>query len=166
MLMYKKKRRLAPRHFMGGVGARHGASQVDGSRNTYLLCRQPIDKVIGRCIRFGVILIIMALSIAGGILLIPGYTIPEVTLKDFNPDHLPVWPFMFITVACGAISGFHATQSPMMAKCITNEHAGRPVFYGAMIIESLIALIWAARGILEAPDAEQCLEELGSRSRL
>jgi len=71
---------------------------------------------------------------------------------------------MFITVACGAISGFHATQSPMMAKCITNEHAGRPVFYGAMIIESLIALIWAAAGAAFYGSAQMlngALEELG-----
>ena len=107
----------------------------------------PIDKVIGRLYPvFGVILIIMAVSVTGGILLIPDYTIPEMTLKDLHPANLPVWPFMFITVACGAISGFHSTQSPMMAKCITTEKAGRKVFYGAMIIESVIALVWAAAG--------------------
>ena len=108
----------------------------------------PVDKVIGKLYPvFGVILIIMALSIAGGIIFLPQYTIPEITLVNLNPDDLPVWPFMFITVACGAISGFHATQSPMMAKCITSEKEGRKVFYGAMIIESVIALIWAAAGV-------------------
>lgn len=108
----------------------------------------PIDKVIGKLYPvFGVILIIMALSIAGGIIFLPQYTIPEITLKNLNPEGLPVWPFMFITVACGAISGFHATQSPMMAKCITSEKNGRTVFYGAMMIESVIALIWAAAGV-------------------
>lgn len=108
----------------------------------------PVDKIIGKLYPvFGVILIIMALSIAGGILFLPQYTIPEVALVNLNPDDLPVWPFMFITVACGAISGFHATQSPMMAKCITSEKEGRKVFYGAMIIESVIALIWAAAGV-------------------
>ena len=108
----------------------------------------PIDKVIGKLYPvFGVILIIMALSIAGGIIFLPQYHIPEVTLRNLNPEGLPMWPFMFITVACGAISGFHATQSPMMSKCIMSEKDGRKVFYGAMIIESVIALIWAAAGV-------------------
>ena len=108
----------------------------------------PIDKVIGKLYPvFGVILIIMAISIAGAMFILPQYQIPEITLADLHPDDLPIWPFMFITVACGAISGFHATQSPMMAKCITSEKEGRKVFYGAMIIESVIALVWAAAGV-------------------
>ena len=108
----------------------------------------PIDKIIGRFYPvFGVILIIMAICIAGGILFLPQYTIPEFSFQNLHPSNLPVWPFMFITVACGAISGFHATQSPMVAKCITSEKAGRRVFYGAMIIEAVIALIWAAAGV-------------------
>ena len=108
----------------------------------------PIDKIIGKLYPvFGVILIIMAVSIAGGIIFLPQYNIPEIALTNLHPEGLPVWPFMFITVACGAISGFHATQSPMMAKCITSEREGRKVFYGAMIIESVIALIWAAAGV-------------------
>ena len=108
----------------------------------------PIDKVIGKLYPvFGVILVVMAVSIAGAMIVLPQYTIPEVSLADLHPDNLPIWPFMFITVACGAISGFHATQSPMMSKCITSEKAGRKVFYGAMIIESVIALVWAAAGV-------------------
>lgn len=108
----------------------------------------PIDKIIGRFYPvFGVILVIMALCIAGGIVAVPEYTIPEISLSNLHPSNLPIWPFMFITVACGAVSGFHATQSPMMAKCITSEKAGRQVFYGAMIIEAVIALIWAAAGV-------------------
>ena len=108
----------------------------------------PIDKVIGKLYPlFGVILIIMAVSIAGGIIIIPDYTIPEIHFENLHPEKLPIWPFMFITVACGAISGFHATQSPMMAKCITSEKEGKKVFYGAMIIESVIALVWAAAGM-------------------
>ncbi len=107
----------------------------------------PIDKVIGKIYPvFGIILIVMAVSIVIGIF-IGGYTIPEVSLHNLHPDNLPVWPFMFITVACGAISGFHATQSPMIAKCITSEKEGRKVFYGAMIAESVIALVWAAGGV-------------------
>ena len=107
----------------------------------------PIDKVIGRLYPvFGIVLITMAICILGGII-IGGYTIPEITLKDLHPDGLPIWPYMFITVACGAISGFHSTQSPMVAKCITSEKQGRTIFYGAMIAEAVIALIWAAAGV-------------------
>ena len=107
----------------------------------------PIDKLIGKLYPvFGVILIIMAVSVLGGIVF-GGYAIPEITLKDLHPKGLPVWPFMFVTVACGAISGFHATQSPMIARCITSEKQGRGVFYGAMISEAVIALIWAAAGV-------------------
>ena len=107
----------------------------------------PIDKLIGRLYPvFGVILIVMAVSVLGGTLA-GGYTIPEITLHNLHPENLPVWPFMFVTVACGAISGFHATQSPMIAKCITSEKQGRGIFYGAMIAESVIALIWAAAGV-------------------
>ena len=107
----------------------------------------PIDKVIGKLYPiFGIILIVMAVSVLGGTIF-GGYKIPELTLEDLHPKGLPIWPFMFITVACGAISGFHATQSPMVAKCITSEKQGRSIFYGAMIAESVIALIWAAAGV-------------------
>lgn len=107
----------------------------------------PIDKLIGKLYPvFGVILIFMAVSVLGGIF-VGGYTIPEISFSNLHPSGLPVWPFMFVTVACGAISGFHATQSPMIAKCITSEKYGRKIFYGAMIAESVIALIWAAAGV-------------------
>lgn len=107
----------------------------------------PIDKLIGRLYPvFGAVLIIMAVSILGGTML-GGYNIPELTLQNLHPEGLPIWPFMFITVACGAISGFHATQSSMIAKCITSEKQGRSIFYGAMIAESVIALIWASAGV-------------------
>ncbi|MBR0519677.1 carbon starvation protein A, partial [bacterium] len=125
----------------------------------------PIDKVIGKLYPvFGVILIIMAVSIAGGILFIPQYHIPEISFSNFHPKNLPIWPFMFVTVACGAISGFHATQSPMMSKCITSEKEGRKVFYGAMILESVIALIWAAAGVAfygETQILQDTLSKLG-----
>jgi carbon starvation protein CstA len=107
----------------------------------------PIDKIIGRLYPvFGAILILMAVGIVIGII-IGGYTIPEITLQNLHPEGLPIWPFMFITVACGAISGFHATQSPMVAKCIKSEMNGRKVFYGAMLSEAVIALVWAAGGV-------------------
>ncbi len=109
----------------------------------------PIDKLIGKLYpAFGVLLIVMAGAVIGGILFSGGkYTIPELTLANLHPDGTPVWPYMFITVACGAVSGFHATQSPMIAKCIKSEKEGRKVFYGAMICESVIALVWAAAGV-------------------
>ena len=107
----------------------------------------PIDKIIGRLYPvFGAVLIIMAAGILGGIFA-GDYTVPEITLQNLHPDGLPIWPFMFVTVACGAISGFHATQSPMVSKCIQSEKQGRKVFYGAMLSESVIALIWAAGGV-------------------
>ena len=109
----------------------------------------PIDKLIGRLYPvFGVLLIVMAGAVLGGVLFSGGkYTIPELTLRNLHPEGTPVWPYMFITVACGAVSGFHATQSPMVAKCITSEKVGRKVFYGAMISEAVIALVWAAAGV-------------------
>ncbi len=107
----------------------------------------PIDKIIGRFYPvFGFLLLLMAVCVLGGIVFGP-YKIPEITLSGLHPENLPVWPFMFITVACGAVSGFHATQSPVVAKCITSEMHGRRVFYGAMISEAVIALVWAAAGV-------------------
>ncbi len=107
----------------------------------------PIDKIIGKLYPiFGVCLIIMCIGVAGGII-VKGYEIPEMTLANLHPANTPIWPFMFITVACGAISGFHATQSPMMARCLKREKDGRRVFYGAMVAEGVIALIWAAGGV-------------------
>jgi carbon starvation protein CstA len=104
----------------------------------------PIDKLIAKIYPiFGAILIIMAIGVTGGIIF-GGYSIPEIQLANLHPKDLPIWPLMFITIACGAISGFHSTQSPMMARCITSERQGRKVFYGAMIAEGIVALIWAA----------------------
>jgi carbon starvation protein CstA len=107
----------------------------------------PIDKLIGRIYPvFGIALLIMAFGVSGGILF-EGYKIPEITLQNLHPNNLPIWPLMFVTIACGAISGFHSTQSPIMARCITNEKQGRKIFYGAMIAEGIVALIWAAAAI-------------------
>lgn len=109
----------------------------------------PIDKLIGKLYPvFGVLLIVMAAAVIGGIIFSGGkYTIPEISLQNLHPNGTPIWPYMFITVACGAVSGFHATQSPMIAKCIKTEKEGRKIFYGAMISESVIALVWAAAGV-------------------
>ena len=107
----------------------------------------PIDKVIGKIYPiFGAALIFMALSLLV-VLFVGDYTIPELTTLDnmhFNASKLPIIPTLFISIACGAISGFHATQSPLMARCLTSEKQAKPVFFGAMISESIIALVWAA----------------------
>ena len=108
-----------------------------------------IDKIIGKVYPvFGICLIVMAVGVAIGIFTNSNYTIPEIwnNFRNMHPSGTPVWSFMFITVACGAISGFHATQSPLMARCMKSERQGHFVFYGAMVCEGVIALIWAAAG--------------------
>lgn len=106
----------------------------------------PIDKLIGRIYPiFGFALLFMAVGILISIF-INNAPIPEISsgLSSLHPQGYPIFPMMFVSIACGAVSGFHATQSPMMARCMTNEKYGRPCFYGAMIAEGIVALIWAA----------------------
>lgn len=108
----------------------------------------PIDKLIGKIYPiFGFLLLGMAIAIVIAFIAYKP-NIPEIWngLENRHPDaaHNPIFPMMFISIACGAISGFHATQSPLMARCMTNEKQGRPIFYGAMIAEGIVALIWAA----------------------
>lgn len=108
-----------------------------------------IDAIIGKVYPlFGMCLIIMAVGVCFGIFTKSEYVIPEIwnNFSNMHPGDKPVWAFMFITVACGAISGFHSTQSPLMARCMKSEKQGRFVFYGAMVAEGVIALIWAAAG--------------------
>ncbi|HEX8040440.1 MAG TPA: carbon starvation protein A [Chryseosolibacter sp.] len=112
----------------------------------------PIDKLIGRLYPvFGFALLFMAVGISA-LMVVKGLPVPELTFASLanqhaDPGSFPVFPMVFITIACGAISGFHATQSPLMARCMTNERQGRPIFYGAMITEGIVALIWAAVGM-------------------
>lgn len=118
----------------------------------------PIDALIGRIYPiFGVALLFMAVGVLTGIFVQDGW-MPEITtaFENHHPDkELSIFPMLFITIACGAISGFHATQSPMMARCMKNERLGRRVFYGAMITEGVVALIWAAAAIKYAGGYEQ-----------
>ena len=110
----------------------------------------PIDKIIGKIYPiFGICLIIMAVGVGAVLCFNPNFTMPELydNFKNMHAEGLSPWPFMLITVACGAISGFHATQSPIVSRCIKDEKVGRKVFYGAMITEGLIALVWAAAGV-------------------
>ncbi len=114
----------------------------------------PVDKIIGRIYPFfGVALLFMAIGViialftSGKIM-----SMPELFPNGFqnmksNAEASPIFPMLFITVACGAISGFHSTQAPLMARCIASERLGRRVFYGAMVAEGLVAMIWAAAGM-------------------
>ena len=105
----------------------------------------PIDKIIGKLYPiFGAALLFMAIGIMV-MLYVKHPALPEMW-NGFGVkyDKNPIFPMMFISIACGAISGFHATQSPLMARCLTNESRGRLVFYGAMVSEGIVALIWAA----------------------
>ncbi len=104
----------------------------------------PVDKLIGKIYPiFGACLIIMGVGIGVGLVVL-GYDIPEIAFVNMHPKGTSLFPYLFVTIACGAISGFHATQSPLMARCMRTEKEGRRVFYGAMIAEGVIALVWAA----------------------
>lgn len=116
----------------------------------------PIDKIIGRIYPiFGGLLLFMTFGMLYG-LIANDITFfrtvgADIGLADFftnmHPDNLPIWPILFVTIACGAISGFHATQTPLMARCAENEKEARFIFYGAMIAEGVIALIWCMVGL-------------------
>ena len=111
----------------------------------FLATMLPIDKIIGRIYPlFAVAMLFMAIALMV-VLFIKWPSLPELSdgLKNMNPSAGSIFPCLFITIACGAISGFHATQSPLMARCIKSERQGRPLFYGAMITEGIVALIWA-----------------------
>ena len=105
----------------------------------------PIDKIIGNIYPiFGALLLIMVVIMIGALILNPSYSIPEFTTQGLYLSDKSIFPYLFITVACGAISGFHASQSPIVARCLENEKDARPIFYGSMVIEGLVALCWAA----------------------
>ncbi|MBY0221503.1 carbon starvation CstA family protein [Mammaliicoccus sciuri] len=107
----------------------------------------PINKIIGRLYPvFGIVLIIMAVGI-GVALLFGTEKIPNLTLQNLHPGDLPIWPLLMVTISCGAISGFHCTQSPIVSRTMKKESEGRKVFYGAMIAEGVIAMVWAAAGM-------------------
>lgn len=123
-----------------------------------------IDKIVARFYPiFGALMIVMTILIAV-MLMIEAPHLPTVGgifdyvsghhSHDFlepNPDGLPIWPLLFLTITCGAISGFHSTQSPIVARCVTNEKYARPVFYGAMMCEGLVACVWAVAGMAAFP---------------
>ncbi len=124
----------------------------------------PIDKIIGRIYPFlGGLLLFMTFGIFFGMAFGEHKILADLNFHQTHPKDLPMWPLLFITLSCGAVSGFHSTQSPLMSRCITNEKYGRFVFYGAMISEGIIALIWATVGLtLYEPEALQGLIEQGT----
>lgn len=122
----------------------------------------PIDKIIGKVYPvFSFSLLFMAVALVA-VLFIKHPVLPELwdglgnmgkqASTSFTDD---IFPCLFITIACGAISGFHATQSPLMARCLKSERMGRPIFYGAMITEGLVALVWATVSMWFFYDAPQ-----------
>ncbi len=120
----------------------------------------PVDKLIGRFYPiFGGMLLFMGIGIMIVMLGWHGSEMPELTdgLYNRKADGLPIFPMMFVSIACGAISGFHGTQSPIMSRCLTNERQGRWIFYGAMVAEGILALIWAAAAGTFFADPEQGL---------
>ncbi|KAA9301969.1 MULTISPECIES: carbon starvation protein A [Aerococcus] len=108
----------------------------------------PIDKALGKVYPwFGAILIISTAAIGLRLIMVDHASMPELslaTLQNFHPDKLAIFPGMFFTISCGALSGFHATQAPMVSRTMTNEREGRYTFYGMMIAEGVIAMIWLA----------------------
>ncbi len=120
----------------------------------------PVDKLISKIYPlFGAALLIMAFGV-GGMMVYNGLPIPEIGGDFAHPRGLPIFPMLFTTIACGAISGFHATQSPMMARCTTNETLGRPIFFGAMISEGVVALVWAAAAMSFFPNGIEGLNDV------
>ncbi|MDO6559213.1 carbon starvation CstA family protein [Paraglaciecola chathamensis] len=131
----------------------------------FLATLLPIDKIITKFYPiFGLLMIVMTSMIAIA-LLIDAPHLPMAGdflayfeadhAHDFlapNPDGLPTWPLLFITITCGAISGFHSTQAPIIARCLTNEKYVRPVYYGAMMCEGIVACVWALAGIAAFPE--------------
>lgn len=129
----------------------------------------PVDKLIGRLYPvFGFALLFMAAGLLG-VLLFGGVTISDGFADGLDNRHPSaadhsLFPMLFVSIACGAVSGFHATQSPMMARCLRNERLARPVFYGAMVAEGIVALIWAAAAIAFTGGYEGLGEYMASHS--
>ena len=128
----------------------------------------PLDKIIGRVYPlFAILLLVMAVGLFAALLVNPAHhVLPNLRLEDFfanlHPRGAPLWPLLFVTIACGAISGFHATQSPMMARCMRSEGQARTMFYGVMIAEGFIALVWVTIGLSFYDGDPQALMNAGT----
>ena len=136
----------------------------------FLATLLPVDKIIGRLYPiFGICLILMAIGIAISTMIHSGERpMMEITLTNLYPaaGKKPIWPLMFITVACGAISGFHATQSPVISRTLKSEKDGRKIFYGAMICEGIIAMVWASAAIAFYYDPSKAASGMGLEALL
>lgn len=140
---------MSPAQMLANLTKTHFIWWIIGIFGYYFLATLlPIDKIIGKCYPlFALLLIVVSVAMIV-VLFISGQEFyPQLTFANLHPKGLPIFPLMFVTIACGAISGFHATQSPLMARCVENEKEGRAIFYGAMITEGIVALIWATLGI-------------------
>ncbi len=114
----------------------------------FLATLLPVDKIIGKFYPYFAALLVIMTTLLMIVLIFSGKPLyPHLTFANLQPQHVSIFPILFITIACGAISGFHATQTPIMARCLPNEKYGRQIFYGAMVTEGIIALIWATLSI-------------------
>ena len=110
----------------------------------FLATLMPIDKIIGKIYPFfGALLLISAFCIMVSVIFFMGKPLPELNLQNMHPQNLPIYPLLFLVLSCGALSGFHATQIPIVARTIENQNQARSIFYGMMILEGIVALIWA-----------------------
>ncbi|WP_431719853.1 carbon starvation CstA family protein [Zooshikella sp. RANM57] len=149
---------LGPAKLLGNLSEMNVAWWVAIIFGYYIIATiVPVDKIIGRFYPFfGALLLFMSIGLLVGLgLSDKGFYAAGLDFSNLHPKELPLWPLLFITIACGAVSGFHATQSPLMARCMQNEKSGRFIFYGAMIGEGVIALIWCTLGLsfYESPEA-------------
>lgn len=141
---------LSPAKLLGGLTGWGTTALVLVIFGYYFLATiVPVQTLIGRLYPFfGALLLFMTIGIFWGLATSDHALVPDLDLlTNRHPDGLPLWPMLFVVLSCGAISGFHSTQSPLMARCLSNERHGRLVFYGAMIVEGMIALIWVAVGV-------------------
>lgn len=137
----------------------------------FLATLLPIDKIITKLYPlFGLLMIVMTTSVAVMLLIeaphLPvgsdffSYFTHDKHQTLLNPNELPIWPLLFTTITCGAISGFHSTQAPIMARCLTNEKYVRPVYYGAMMSEGIVACVWAVAGMAAFPGGYEELQAI------
>ncbi|QGY38924.1 carbon starvation protein A [Pseudodesulfovibrio cashew] len=160
---------LSPAKLLNGLTGINTGILVAAIFGYYFLATiLPIDKIIGRIYPLlGALLLTMTVALVVALLFSGHPILPNLDfMTNVHPGDKPIWPLLFITLSCGAISGFHSTQSPLMARCMTDERQGRSVFYGAMIIEGIIGLIWCAVGLsfYDSPEAMSAVIAAGSPS--
>ncbi|WP_051261471.1 carbon starvation CstA family protein [Desulfovibrio inopinatus] len=160
---------LSPAKLLTGLTGVHTGIFVACIFGYYFLATiLPIDKIIGRIYPFlGALLLCMTVALAIALLGSGHEILPNMDIMtNVNPGDKPIWPLLFITLSCSAISGFHCTQSPLIARCVTDERQGRSVFYGSMIIEGIIGLIWCTLGLsfYNSPEALNAVVAAGSPS--